>query len=476
VILVFKEDCPPDVDLRNIDYFKGLAMQILHTGPCKFSEKDKNEYELGRTHMFGLLVRSEFESSRKLGLSALQNNNRYFGNFPRSKGSKINDQPAFEIKRKFLTLLANYKYKATIWSMLQKVASLIKLNQLDDKQFATTIEKNIKSFDDVSDLCRRKPVRQTKRRKKNAREDVLPQKPSTSPVMLSQEMRLFASLVDPIWTSLDPYKSDWIGSVEKDGFAACSAAVRKQYARRWEILTKFSSMTTKRLQAIRSLSDLKKNTSKRDIVKDNVIALIKSRPDASTAFWNEVIEIIKTDIVLVKEGFSQDGRIRATSELKSLVLNRITDDYNSIVFSESTKTNVEIKVALDTSFRLGYIRGFQKELSKAFRQGRAIYEMTRRIRLPYYGDLLTALKRLKATYSNYVSQINRIGGHDPKIFEALTRIASGSGEKTHPQQAFKELQERVNRSIEDWNQNFNSDDIYNCDLKEKVKKLIETMI
>lgn len=470
-IMIYDEDIPDGVDFRNDEFLKGLAMQIFQTRPSKLGLKDKSNYEVGRTCMFGLLVRAEFEKTRTLGLAALKPDNQFFGNYPMSKGSRTPDQPGLEIKARMVSTLGSYKYRKTIWSMIQRIASIVRLRGLNDLDYNNTIEKHLRSFDDVSNESRRVLNTKTKRKKQNAKNDVLPSKPSSSPLYLSGEMKEILRIIDPVWTSLEPLKDEWLGAIQRAGFVTVRNEVRTQYTKRWEILSKFASLTTKRLQVVRSFLDLKKSISKRDIESTNIIDWIKSLQDPDKVFWTDISTLVENDKDVIVHGFDTDVPLKSIKDVGIVVRDRICEYYNRVVLIDAPLDRAEVKTESGSRFILKDLKQLRTELSKLYRQGRSIAEATSRIHFPYYGNILTAVQRLRNTYKNYIELLAKVKRNDPDIFLALDKLQA-KGNNQSSQTILIELDELVTSSIARWKSDFNVHDVWNPDTQKALTKAL----
>jgi hypothetical protein len=83
------------------DFLRGINYQIFSTKKINLKYSGRREFEIGRILTFALQIKSEIEDAEMLGPQALRKDNFFFGNYPRSKGSKHNDQSMFEIKRRW---------------------------------------------------------------------------------------------------------------------------------------------------------------------------------------------------------------------------------------------------------------------------------------------------------------------------------------------------------------------------------------
>lgn len=157
-----------------------------------------------------------------------------------------------------------------------------------EADYTKSINDNLITFDEVISTCwhhRTTKGKQVVTTKASAF-------PDRSPLFLNEEMSIINDAISPIWNRFTNLREDWLAEVKKFGFSAIRDEIRTKYNYRWELLAKFSKVTTKRLQIVRTLTkDVK--IKKKEVSKAHILDLLNSRGNAKgSSFVSELRDIL----------------------------------------------------------------------------------------------------------------------------------------------------------------------------------------
>jgi len=116
--------------------------------------------------------------------------------------------------------------------------------------------------------------------------------PTRSNLYTKEEFRLISDAVAPYFESLEDLKKNYWEMLMANGYAGTDTIIRDRYSIRHEILAKFASTTTKRLQELRKLRKDDK-LRKRQCLPAFVLDLLKQRENPTEVFIDEIKSIIK---------------------------------------------------------------------------------------------------------------------------------------------------------------------------------------
>jgi hypothetical protein len=240
-------------------------------------------------------VKNFFAHAKNLGEEALIKDHFFYGNNPGEVKEK--DQVLYFLRAKLISMVNNTEFANALFGMINLASKEIGLSNLIPQEEYKTVIENIIPFDTV--VASLYPTTITK--KKGRKEIEKTRKPNPirqSPLFLSEEMELLSKIVSPIFTDLFSVSKNWTDCVFDSGFSVVKAQIRESICNRWETLQRFAHVTKLRLQAIRRLTGDSK-LKKAKVVRDNVIALLKSRaPDPTKVLWDETSHILgKNSIV-----------------------------------------------------------------------------------------------------------------------------------------------------------------------------------
>jgi hypothetical protein len=272
----------------------GLAFSISDTANFKFKVK-QDLIEYGRTIGMGIRVRGYFRDHPRLGIESLRKNQLFFGNNP------VYNQKTKLLKEDILlkTELSTYYSTSVTMELCSVITSLLEsrgLMDIPENLVNSIISDNLITYEDIADTFRRKPKGETITRKHFKRKDEgkLPEKASSSPLILQEEMSIIDSLISPFWQSLIPIQKEWVKFILKHGFKKIRDLVKATFIARWQITINFANVTTKRLREIKKLNSQVALTRKRSIKKDDLRGMLTHRTNALSTLLSELRSIISS--------------------------------------------------------------------------------------------------------------------------------------------------------------------------------------
>jgi hypothetical protein len=284
----------------------GMKLNLLDP-EINFSVKIREDaVEVGRVASYAIRLRSYFRNHPKLGLGALRRNHTFFANSPEYvKGGVLKYHPIIN------QMLYGY-FEKTVDA--DKLAGIIcsKLEQIGLKTYSAgalhkIVEDNIVDYNDISARFRRVPKSDIKSKVHATRKEVgkLPEKPTSSPLFLPEEMKVIAAITSPLWNNLSSIQQNWTESVLSSGFDTISDRTKVALSARWTILTNFASLTTTRLQSLRKEDEASRKLSKRSVKSELLHANLAKRQAPRETFLTEVRRLIANLPEPVVKGFNE---------------------------------------------------------------------------------------------------------------------------------------------------------------------------
>lgn len=277
------------------DFLVGLILGVDDKVNITFSKKSSN-IENGRAIAAALRLRGTFRRTPHLGMGALRKLNAYFGN-----DQKVDPKTKVVKERTLLDyyLEGLFSEEEDVTTFKRAVVGLFEqLNMSDyvtDTQLQQKIyEDNITKMEVIMDRFRRIPKGDTRPKKRDSKKGTvgkLPEKPSASPVMQKEELKLLNDFFEPVWTNLSKIKS-WSSFVLRNGFKQSEKIVESTLKLRWELVESFSAVTTARLRGLKALSGDSKLT-KRRVSKDDFATWFSTRKEPNASWHLELADIIK---------------------------------------------------------------------------------------------------------------------------------------------------------------------------------------
>jgi len=285
-----------DPSLEN-NFLLGFWFGFLSTSLHKRGRNKKN-YELGRTLSFSMCVKAYFANHPSLGAKALVKDNWFYGN---NTSESLSEKGRPTIPVPYMTPGAWSSQFTSgpakeLFGVLLHVAKGFQLQFLEAEALDNTIAANIASFDDVMRSFTRQIgpsiIRKDKKKAitiKKAKNPVLPRR---SPLLINAEGEFIHKLLLPFWDPLDEIKKDYIRWIKSNSFEGLITYIRGVFNNRWSILTKYSTMTTKRLQELRKKSEELKNIRKATVSQQQAERIPKERQHPIDEFYKEITELI----------------------------------------------------------------------------------------------------------------------------------------------------------------------------------------
>jgi hypothetical protein len=352
-------------------------------------------------------------------MQSLELDNFFFGNNPgeeTDKGQKI----GFFTKAKFVSQFNNSQEALKLWGVMNYFARLSSLYNMNNDDLFKTITYNIRKFENVcKDFTR--TVYATKRGKQVVSGYQKANLPKKSPLMLPGESALIESLISYRWDSLSKLQRDWVDWVFADGFDNIIRDLKAIYSVRWQILSKFAKITTKRLQRIRDLIPEKKTAKKANISRDDVLALLRDRRDPLDSFYAEISDIIPSADLIKSVEKLKLGTPSSEKDAIAMIKNSVAAVYAAVpelgIKGESnrkvetlTRSWDDIKRGLDATYAIISLT------SKA-----RSHMTSNAMRLPW-NKMHGKIGYLVSTYCAIKKQMNVIDSLDKKIQNALPSI------------------------------------------------------
>jgi hypothetical protein len=351
----------------------------------KFNKKQDN-YEIGRAYARSQQVVGLLSSSSHLGTNILKENNRYFGNAKvKDTKKKIGDADQYWVRESRLLFYEedwDNELGLLLCNLLRKSHILV-----DEATLLDNIVPYVEPYPEFVRQHTSQEVTITPAKGKKAATTTtkVPSKPKKSSLLLDKELSLLLEISAPIW--INPHWStmsstEWAYELLNLGAKAIASDLKTIYSARATFLAKMASVTTKRLQAIRSLSDTLKTKRKADIQVTDLEALLLLREDPVDSYVNEIFTIDPSGNQFIKEWISgetsksaeHDTTPSTVSALKQIIFKRV---YESHVYEEviTKRANAETLRAAHKS-RVELAAKSEKEWSDNFKKnyGSDLYE------------------------------------------------------------------------------------------------------
>jgi hypothetical protein len=167
--------------------------------------------------------------------------------------------------------------------------------------------------------------------------------------MLSEEMHLIDEIISPLWTSLESSRQAWWSAVMDGSANSLVKEIGMIFSKRYELLAKFASVTTKRLQAIRKVVNNPK-LSKRGVTRENVAALLlerSSRDSLIKDFTDEIAYICGKEYKRLFDVYLCSYNTDRNIKPEQYVAAKILSSYK-VVLSKDPKT-IEQKPSIEVA-------------------------------------------------------------------------------------------------------------------------------
>jgi len=266
------------------EFVIGLLIGVSEPLRAKLTSKT-TDISHGKTCAFAMKLKSWFEIMHLTPL--LVKNHSYLGNDERSG---IEKKERFIPKEYLMKAFDDKDMAKAYWALVTTLFRALNLRQYDDIDFNSIVNSHIVSFDNYCKVF----LRPVYSKKKGKTDEITgyqrPKLPTSSPLLLSCEIKLIKDFVSPIWSELEIFKKSWVSILQREGYQKTIDRISAIYKSRWEIVRNISQMTTKRLQDIRKMVKDEK-LIKVKVTSDNLLQLLKSRVNPGKSFLDELFVI-----------------------------------------------------------------------------------------------------------------------------------------------------------------------------------------
>jgi hypothetical protein len=329
-----------DFEVRQLNTFnkkfiEGIWFGIFSSQSLK-RRKGKQDYELGRACSFSLIVRSVFNRTEELGLSALIKDNFFYGNNP-GETSNSNSVP-FYIKMKLRSFFDKSEIGELLFGIVNATATSVGVSYLTEVESEKMIGESLIPIDSLISECY--PTLLVKRGKKQSKEIRKPNPIRSSPLYTKDEIKIISDLTSSIFTELESVSKDYENCILSSGFTSVKKQIHDVINLRWETLQRFANQTKIRLQDIRRITGEDK-LRKAGVKPIHVTALLESLPNASGRLHSEVRHILGAYDVNTAYTRAYKSSPATSQEAWALIYKRIHTMY------ENTRANPNIKTTFD---------------------------------------------------------------------------------------------------------------------------------
>jgi len=272
-------------------YLKGLWFGMFSSTNQK-RRRGKQDYELGRTCTFSLIVKNMFEAIAELGPRALTRDNFFFGNNGEEVSGK--SRVPFFIKTKLRSFFENPAIGDLIYGIINYTAAQVGFKNLTLEEQDKVIMDHLIPVDSLITSCYTTTV--VKRGRSEVTKIRKPNPIRSSPLFIREEMELVSSISSLIFADLAALTENYEETVFDLGFDALERRIKDSIRLRWETLQRFANRTKIRLQDIRKISN-NPTLRKANVTQDHVRSLLTTTPEPVNRLVQEVRHIIgKTDL------------------------------------------------------------------------------------------------------------------------------------------------------------------------------------
>jgi len=282
----------PNLPMESEKISIGILTSLQDTDrKIRVTQSKKDSVELGRTIVRAQQVMKLF-TSKNLGLEALKQDHRFFGNNPSEVKVIANFPTKVVYTAKELGLLFEHKawaeqLRKLLITLMRESAIFLKADAADH-----AIETNLLTREEaIVKFCSRSQATVVKRGRKAKTEKVsrVPKKPRASPLLTKREMDFINHVSRGIF--IEPSEEelkDWPLYIIRKGFANVKSQLESNYSLRRRFLAGFARITTSRLTEFRKLKPNERYKKKKDIALTDVDALLDSRDNKPKRLAREV--------------------------------------------------------------------------------------------------------------------------------------------------------------------------------------------
>jgi hypothetical protein len=315
------------------DFLTGFAIGTDDLINLKIKSRT-DQVEYGRVCAFAFRVRGFFRNNSDLSIAALRKHQGFFGNDPQVDRATKAMKETIILDSFLNSYLSDKKEVPEVRKLLASLLEKQGLVNMKEQVLTACITDNIVKYSEILDRYRRRPLGETKPKKrdsKKAEQGKLPEKPTTSPLLTKEEIDEYHLLTNFIWSALDPYNKDYVSRVRQESFFSVNEKSNLVLNTRWDMLTAFSTVTTKRLQEAKRLLD-DPRLSKRKVDSSTLSGLLTARTSHNLIWIKERSQLLQPLVRLNEDQrklISRDERvwksIDALEDKKRNMLSEISD-------------------------------------------------------------------------------------------------------------------------------------------------------
>jgi hypothetical protein len=282
-----------DVTDENQKLSDGISFLVFDLENHFNMSQKTDPYERGRTFARSQQIKNVFETTDWLGSNALKRNQRFFGN-NKDEEETIGKS---KVKVRYMGRDLEDIFEEKDWSaqLAGLITSLCKKSSalLGEKIRDFEIKKNVLTKSECVLLFQSRETVIGEKRSRVLKKTVVPHKPRSSNLLLKEEYNLLSEIIDPLFNDNIPSDvDDWLSYLRRIGFDQMVKEMRRLSSRRTEFLQKFSSMTTRRLNAIREFNPERfKSKRKKDIDAGDVRSFLTNRNNQAESFAYEILAL-----------------------------------------------------------------------------------------------------------------------------------------------------------------------------------------
>jgi hypothetical protein len=338
-------DTEDDPITRNIEI--GFALGVTDRDINFNLKLREDRIENARCCVFAIRLKRVFETHEKLGAKALIKNQTFFGNDSGAKDSNNKPLP-YICRAMWLSMFEPQALEMAqgLWEVFSKVVSRLPLVS-EGQDLSKFLAKYIRTYPDIIAGFKRIPFSEPVmvRRGKSyiaERKAKAPEKPSASPLFTYGESKFLQKVLTPLFEQGSTYSKNWLRLVFDDGFAKTYGRVESLFNARWDCLTGYARVTTKRLVELRRVLQAP-YIKKAEVPTTAPALLVANRRTPVRTFVQEISSVIPKhyEILVMEEGFGKKDTLFEDNALELLLRKEVSDLYG-IPYEEKTVTNEEL--------------------------------------------------------------------------------------------------------------------------------------
>jgi len=290
----------------------------------KFLIKDKADmYEFGRTVARSQQMLGYFNTEEKLGLDALKRDHTWFGNNPNQTVTVGKTQyPVNYVGKTLESCFAEVEWASYLAPMYLVLLRKSHKFLSEDVKVSTTKDIMLQ-YTEVQDLFAKRETVLVPQKGKTAAVKVrkVPKKPKANSLLTKPEMSFVDQTISKVFNAIaSSSRDEWYDFIFTHGFSQIKKRIVENATVRSQILQRFASMTTKRLNEIRNSGAHLKTVRKRDVRPKDLIDMLLRRSDLNSKFADELITLDPN----FENVLTDFKKVRANTESVDFVTSRQT--------------------------------------------------------------------------------------------------------------------------------------------------------